>query len=154
MASPSEPKTLPQTFGAAAPYVWAPILLMLIGVLGASDIGQHQPQAAVLVWALTGLYLLVAAVMLSLRIRVDTDGLTQRWLFSSTRIAWNQIARLDRTRRGYALLDKDNREVVLLRFLPPAAQQTIAAEAMARARLRKVAGTPKPPLLEQWERKK
>jgi len=146
--------TLPQTFGAAAQYVWGAAGATLLGALAAGYVMPHARLPGVVLWAMTGLYLLLAALMWSLRIRLSADGLAQRWLFSTNNVAWDQVARLDRTPRFYALLGPDDKELVLLRFLPTGAQQQIADEAIARARLRKSATPPKLPVIEQWERKK
>lgn len=153
-AKQAQSTTLPQTFGAAARYVWGAAGATLLGALTAGYVMPHAHIPGVVLWAMTGLYLLLAALMLSLRVRVAADGLTQRWLFTTSQVAWNQIARLDRTARFYALLGPDNKELVLLRFLPPAAQQTIAQETISRARLRPITTPPPAPVVEQWERKK
>ena len=150
----ASPTTLPLTFGAAARYGWGAAGATALGALTAGYIMPHAHIPGVILWAMTGLYLLLATLMLSLRIRLSADGLTQRWLFTTSQVTWKQVARLDHTLRFYALLGPDNKELVLLRFLPPAAQQTIAQEAITRARLRPVTTPPAAPIIEQWERKK
>lgn len=148
------PITFPHTFYADNTYRIGLGMFTVVGIAGAASVMQHEQHAAILLWALTGLYLLLLALVLSLRIRVDGEGLTQRWLFSGTRTTWKQIARLERTRRAWSLLDANGKEVALLSFLSRSAQDAIAQEAIQRARLRKCTVAPKPPLLEQWERKK
>ena len=148
------PANLPLAFGADIRYTLTLAALTAVGVLGSAYVSAHQPKFGIVFWAMSGLYLLLFALMLSLRIRVDAEGLLQKWLFSGVRVTWKQVVRLDRTRRGYALLGADNKELILLAFLSPTAQQAVAEQAIHRARLRKCAVAPKPPLLEQWERKK
>jgi len=145
--------TLPRLFRADPRYALALTGATLLGVLGGAYIGRHQPQMAVLIFAMTGLYLLMLVTILSLRIQASEDGLTQRWLFSRAVVPWKQITRVDRTARWYALLDKDNKEPILLRFLSRADQQFLADEAISRARLKKSAETLKLPVVEQWVRK-
>lgn len=153
-ATTAEPITLPAVFYADNKYRLTLAALTVLGVLGSGYVSSHQPRVGIVFWALTGLYLLLLALMLSLRIQVDAEGLLQRWLFSGVRVPWKQIVRLARTRRGYALVAQDGREPVLLAFLPPAAQQAIVQQVIQRARLRSSPVAPKPPILEQWERKK
>jgi hypothetical protein len=148
------PANLPLAFGADIKYTLVLAALTAIGVLGSSYVSARQPKFGIPFWVMTGLYLLLFALMVSLRVRVDADGILQKWLVTGTRVSWKQIVRLNRTRRAYGLYGADNKELILLAFLTPAAQQAIAEQAIHRARLRKCAVAPKPPVLEQWERKK
>jgi len=141
-----------RTFGARPLYILALAGLTALGVLGSAYVSAHQRQVGIFMWALTGLYLLALATVASLRIGVNTDGLTQRWLFSGLKVAWRDIARLEKTPRGYALRSEAGKELALLFLLPLPAQQTIAEEAITRARLRAGKAAPAP-VLEQWERK-
>ncbi len=157
MATPqtmTPPTALPRTFGAAARYSVAAAGATILGALVAGYVMPHARIPGVILWAMTGLYLLLAALMLTLRVRLFADGLGQRWLFTTSKITWKQVARLERTSRYYALVGQDNKELILLRFLPTAAQETIAQEVIARARLRPAATPPTAPIIEHWERKK
>jgi hypothetical protein len=151
---PGAPISLPHVFYVDIRYRVILGVLTILGVLGSSYISQHQPRVGIIFWALTGLYLLLLALMLSLRLQVDTDGLLQRWLFSGTRIYWKQVTRLSRTRRAYGVYGPEDKELVLLAFFSPPAQAAIAGQIIDRARLRKCPGQTAPPILEQWERKK
>jgi hypothetical protein len=150
----AEPLTLPAVFYADNRYRVTLAALTVLGFLGSDYVSSHQPKIGILFWAMTGLYLLLLALMLSLRIQIDSEGILQRWLFSGVRVPWKQIARMDRTPRGYRLIGNDGKEQILLVFLAPSAQQAIAQQVVQRARLRPCAVPPKPPTLEQWERKK
>lgn len=157
MATPqatAPPTPLPRTFGAATRYGWGAAGATLLGALAAGYVMPHARLAGVVLWAMTGLYLLLAALMLTLRVRLFADGLGQRWLFTTSKVTWKQIAHLERTPRYYALVGQDNKELILLRFLPAAAQETIAQEVIARARLRPLKTPPTAPVIEHWERKK
>jgi len=142
-----------RTFGARPVYILALAGLTVLGVLGSAFVSAHQRQVGICMWALTGLSLLALATVASLRVGVNADGLSQRWLFSYLKVAWRDVARLEKTPRGYALRDGAGKEATLLFLLPPAAQQTIADEAITLARLRPSKMPPKAPILEQWERK-
>lgn len=134
-------------------YILALAGLTALGVLGSGYVSAHERHVGILVWALTGLYLLALATVVSLRVRMDADGLTQRWLFSRAKVAWRDVARLEKTRRGCTLRDQAGKDVALLFLLPQAAQQAVADEAIVRARLRPSKAAPAAPILEQWERK-
>ena len=129
--------TLPLTFGAAGRYVWGAAGATVLGALTAGFVMPHAHVPGVILWAMTALYLLLAVLMLSLRVHLSADGLAQHWLITASKVPWKRIARLERTARFYTLLDQDNKELVLLRFLPAAAQQTIA-----RVRTRKSSAAP------------
>jgi len=148
-----KPPALIQTFGARPLYLLALAGLTALGVLGSAYVSAHQHQVGIFMWALTGLYLLALATVASLRIGFSADGLTQRWLFSGLKVAWRDIARLEKTARGYALRNDSGKELALLFLLPPPAQQSIADEAITCARLRPSKAAPIAPVLEQWERK-
>lgn len=143
-----------QTFGARPVYILALAGLTVLGVLGSAYVSAHERHVGIVMWALTGLYLLALATVVSLRIGVGADGLTQRWLFSHSSAAWRDVARLERTARRYALRDAKGRDIVMLHLLPPAAQQSVADAAIDRARLRPGKAPPQAPILEHWERKK
>ncbi len=142
-----------RTYGARPVYTLALAVLTILGVLGSAYVSDHERHVGIFMWALTGLYLLALATVASLRVGAGADGLNQRWLFSRLSVAWRDISRLEKTRRGYALRDKGGKDVGLLFLLPPAAQQSLADTAIERARLRPSRDTPKAPILEQWERK-
>ncbi|MDQ2798830.1 MAG: PH domain-containing protein [Armatimonadota bacterium] len=145
--------TFPHTFRAGNIYRWSLTGLTALGVVGGATVGQRVHVMGVLIWALTGLYLLLLATILSLSIQAHGEGLTQRWLFNRITVPWKQILRVDRTRRGYALLGKDNRELILMNFLTQTDQQMLADEAINRARLKKSGETANATILEQWTRK-
>ena len=145
--------TFPETFRANVIYQLVLAALTLIGAAGAGYVMPHQRIVGVALWALTGLYLLLLVLAFSLQIRVDADGLTQRWLTTRTFVAWKQVERAEQTPRMWSLLGADGKELVLLQFLPRAAQQVIVEEAKSRARLRQAAEPLKPPMIELWERK-
>ncbi len=84
---------------------------------------------------------------------MNAEGISQRWLFSYLKVAWRDIAGLEKTPRGYVLRDGNGKDLLLLFLLPPPAQQTIADEAITTARLRPSKTSPQAPILEQWERK-
>lgn len=150
----TEASTAPtRTFGANPLYGMALGILTALGVLGSTYVSVHERHAGVLMWALTGMYLLALATVVSLRVGVNDEGLTQRWLFSRLQVNWRDVARMEKTARAYSLRDIKGTNLVLLFLLPPSAQQTIADEAMTRARLRPAREAPKSPVLEQWERK-
>ena len=149
----AERLTLPRLFRADLRYSLALVVATLLGALGGAYISRHLPQMAVVIWAMTGLYLLMLVTILSLQIQASEDALTQRWLFSRAVVPWKQITRVDRTARWYALLDKNNKEPILLRFLARADQQFLAEEAIKRARLKKSSEPLKLPAVEQWTRK-
>ena len=56
-------------------------------------------------WAITGLYLLALMTVLTLRVALTDEGLTQRWLFSRLQVKWSEVARVERMARAYALRD-------------------------------------------------
>ena len=153
-AATAEAMTLPAVFHADGRYRLTLAAFTALGVLGSGYVSRHQPTVGIVCWAMTGLYLLLLALMLSLRVQIDADGLLQRWLFSGVRVPWGEVARLDRTRRGYALFNRADREQILLIFLPLAAQQAIARQTIQRARLRPVAVEAGTPVPERWERPK
>jgi len=140
-------------YGAQPLYILALVGMTVASVLGSAYVSNYERHVGIFMWALTGLSLLALATVATLRVRADADGLTQRWLFSHLSVKWRNIARLDKTRRGYALRDEGGKDVGLLFLLPPPAQQSIAETAITHARLRPSRTTPTPPILEQWERK-
>jgi len=142
-----------RTFGARPLYILALAGLTGLGVLGSAFVSAHERHVGIFMWALTGLYLLALATVASLRVGVSADGLSQRWLFSHLKVAWRDIARLEKTPRGYVLCNDADKELALLFLLPPLAQQIIADEAITHARLRPSKTAPIAPVLEQWERK-
>lgn len=142
-----------RVFGARPLYILLLAGLTGLGVLGSAYVSAHERHFGIVLWALTGLYLLALATIISVRIGVGPDGLTQRWLFSGLKMAWREIARLEKTQRGYVLRDQAGKEVALLFLLPPTAQQAIAEEAITRARLRPSKALPDTRAGEQWERK-
>ena len=106
---------------------------------------------------MTGLYLLLLALMLSLRIQIDAEGILQRWLFSGVRVPW-KADRPDGTHPDavIALAGQDGKEQILLSFLAPLPRsrpsptRSYSARASAPAPSRPGLGS----ILEQWERKK
>ena len=153
MAATEISNTPMRIFTANPVYGVALLLLTAIGVWGSAFVSAHERHAGVLLWALTGLALLALATVVTLRIGMNSEGLTQRWLFNRLQVSWRDVARMERTTRDYALLDAKGTRLVLLFLLPRASQQAIADEAMTRARMRPAKAAPKLPVLEQWERK-
>ena len=75
--------TLPLTFGAAARYVWGAAGATALGALTAGYVMPHARIPGVVLWTLTGLYMLLAALMLSLRVRLSADMIRDQALFVS-----------------------------------------------------------------------
>lgn len=154
MTAAEAPSAQQRVFSPPIVYKIIPLVFVLIGVLGSGYVGAHSKPVSILLLILTGLFLLAAALMLSLRVSVSATGLTQRWLASHATATWRDVARLEQMPGKYALRDAKGRDVVLMHLLPFSAQQLIAEEAIARAGLRPVRDTPQPPITHAWERKK
>lgn len=147
-----EQATETRKYGARPGFIVALLLLTGVGVLGSGYVTAHERHVGIIMWMLTGLYLLLLATVVSLRVGVREDGILQGWLFNRAKVLWRDVARVDKTARGYAVRGADGKDVALLFLLSPTAQQSIADAAIARARLRPVKQVA-PPLVAQWERK-
>ena len=144
----------PRAFRASRTYVTGPglfvlLLLVLLLVLILRRQVTVIPLPGALCIAFLGLFLSAA----TLRITMDADGLTQRWLWGRRRIGWHEIAAIERTKRGLFLLDERDKEILAVSALPPADQQAIVEEAVRRGRLRRDKKPVKRPVLERWVRK-
>ena len=144
---------LPLQFRAAPAFQWGMAAFTVTGIAAAVFLAPHLGRLTIVLYLFTGLYLLGLALVLSLRVRVEADSVAQAWFWSVQRTPWKQVNRLERTARGFALLNAEGREVLVLGLLPRAAQQMVADEAIHRARLKPGRGEVKPPVLEYWERK-
>ncbi len=133
----------------AGPALFALALLILLAVLA----WRHQIAALPLPGALAIAFLGLFVSAATLRITMDADGLTQRWVWGRRRIGWNQIASIERTRRGLFLLDERGKEILAVSTLPRANQQVIVEEAVKHGRLRRDKNKPKLPVQERWVRK-
>ncbi len=154
MPAAEAPSAQQRVFSPPVAYKLVPLVFVAIGVLGSGYVGAHNKPVGIFIWVLTGLFLLASALMLSLRVGFSATGLTQRWLASRASASWRDVARLEQSPGRYALRDAKGRDLVLLHLLPLSAQQVIAEEAIARAGLRPARETPKPPIINAWERKK
>ncbi len=158
-APPAPTSPAPPTY-AAAPLYWGVLAAVVaVGAAGSAYMASAQPKAFVLLGAMTALYLLLLALTASMRVSVDGDGITQRWLYSRAFVPWKQVARMDRTQSlwmkpgRYTLHDAQGKELMTLFLLPLAAQEAIAQEVLSRTRLRPAKAAPAPPLLARWEKK-
>jgi hypothetical protein len=118
----------------------------------------HQIKAAPLFGTLGLAFLTLFVSAITLRITMDADGLGQRWLWGRRRIAWHEIASIERVRRGIAgvglfLLDEKGKEIFAVSALPFTDQQVIVDAALRYGRLRKDKKPPKRPIMERWMRK-
>jgi hypothetical protein len=138
--------------------LWPGLLALLNVILAIILLAVHQIKAAPLFGTLGLAFLTLFVSAITLRITMDADGLGQRWLWGRRRIAWHEIASIERVRRGIAgvglfLLDEKGKEIFAVSALPFTDQQVIVDAALRYGRLRKDKKPPKRPIMERWMRK-
>ena len=143
MAHPESIQSLPsaRTFRASRTYIAGPgmfILLLLLACLGVLAL-RHQVSADAAARARSAIaFLGLFVTAVTLRITMDADGLTQRWIWGRRQIGWHQIASIERTKRGpVSCSDEKGKEILAVSALPPADQQAVVDEAVKRGRLRR-----------------
>jgi hypothetical protein len=154
----SKPVTFPDTFRAAITYV------LMLGAFSACGVAltwasfhAHKVQAVQVVSALTGIILGLFLVVLSASVKVDDDGIVERWFAGKNATKWDEVAVIDKMQsRGIAIKNTSGRNLTLFTLLTTPVQEAIADEIVRRAGLRQVTGDDakkklrRQGIVEQW----
>ena len=161
MAAATNAATAPsQTFRPTDTFRNGPALFLAVGLVATTVLTATRHYGVVPpVAALTIAFLLLTLTSWTLRVEMNADGVTRRWLWGRKMVPWHTVSQMERTGRVWFLpgslflLDEKGKELLALAVLSPADQQTVADEAVKRGRLRRDKKPLKKYVLERWVRK-
>jgi hypothetical protein len=152
--------TLPgREFRAGMTFIRWPGLLVLLNIaIVIIALIVHQIPLISLFGTMGFAFLIVLVSAATLRVTLNEDGLTQRWIWGKRRISWNEIASIERIKRGLLgdglfLLDEKDKEIFAVSSLNLPDQELITAEAIKYARLRRDKKPLKRGITARWIRK-
>jgi hypothetical protein len=154
MAKPPKPVeivTFPSSFRLSAPVVYGLAIfgaycMYAMGMVLHS--GRHTsllPVGVITIIALA-LFITVASAV----VRVDENGINERWLFLHKVTPWSEIGVMDRHKSGCTLKSTAGRDLIVITLLTVPQQDAIAQEAIDKAGLHLSNEKITYPVKERW----